>query len=62
MSDAETPDAPMDPKEAMRQALERKKKAQQYTSGSTVHGDRRQGGQAHGPVGGRREFRRKAGG
>lgn len=62
MSEAETPDAPLDPKEAMRQALDRKKQAQQHATGSGVHGERKQGGQTHGPIGGRREFRRKAGG
>lgn len=61
-NDAEQTDAPLDPKEAMRQALERKKQAQQHASDAGVHGDRKQGGQTHGPVGGRREFRRKAGG
>ncbi|WP_040284636.1 DUF5302 domain-containing protein [Tessaracoccus massiliensis] len=62
MSDAEQTDAPLDPKEAMRQALERKKAAEQHVSDSGVHGDRKQGGNAHGPVAGRREFRRKSGG
>ncbi|MDO5676848.1 MAG: DUF5302 domain-containing protein [Propionibacteriaceae bacterium] len=61
-TDAERADAPLDPKEAMRQALERKKQAQQNAAGGGVHGDRKQGGQSHGPVGGRREFRRKSGG
>lgn len=61
-SDIEQPEAPLDPKEAMRQALERKKQAERHAAGGGGHGDRRQGGQAHGPVGGHREFRRKAGG
>lgn len=58
---AEAPDAGLDPKEAMRQALERKK---QGGHGPGGHGDhhRNGGGKAHGPAAGRREFRRKAGG
>lgn len=61
-SPAEQSDAPRDPKEAMRQALDRKKQAEQHAADSGVHGDRKQGGQTHGQLGGRREFRRKSGG
>lgn len=44
----------------MRQALERKKAAQQGgTAGVPMDRER---GQAHGQMGGRREFRRKSGG
>ncbi|MBB1508796.1 DUF5302 domain-containing protein [Tessaracoccus sp. MC1756] len=62
MSDAEQTDAPLDPKEAMRQALERKKQAEHLSANAGTHGERKQGGQAHGPAVGRREFRRKSGG
>ena len=62
MTEPTETNAPVDAKEAMRQALERKKQTQQNAAGGGVHGDRKQGGQSHGPVGGRREFRRKSGG
>ncbi|GAA4904451.1 hypothetical protein GCM10025789_24450 [Tessaracoccus lubricantis] len=62
MSDAEQTDAPLDPKEAMRQALERKKQAEHLSANAGIHEDRRQGGHAHGQMGGKREFRRKSGG
>lgn len=50
-----------DPKEAMRQALERKHGAGQHPHGPSDH-HRDGGGKAHGQAGGRREFRRKSGG
>lgn len=53
--------APVDPKEAMRQALERKNAASR-TGMSTGDPTNRPGGQAHGQAGGKRTFRRKAGG
>ncbi|HJE50768.1 MAG TPA: DUF5302 domain-containing protein [Tessaracoccus flavescens] len=54
-------DKPLDPKEAMRQALERKKQAQGQHGPGSADADRSQG-QAHGQMGGKRQFRRKAGG
>ena len=51
----------LDPKEAMRQALERKKQGQQHQGPGGHDADRAQG-QAHGQMGGKRQFRRKAGG
>ncbi|HHV22905.1 MAG TPA: DUF5302 domain-containing protein [Propionibacterium sp.] len=53
---------PVDAKEAMRQALERKRGASQHPHGRSDHHRDGSGGKAHGPAGGRREFRRKAGG
>lgn len=52
-------EAPLDPKEAMRQALERKKAAE-HGGRPGIHADRGQA-HAHGQVGGKREFRRKSG-
>lgn len=60
MSDQQQ-DLPLDPKEAMRQALERKKQAQSHHGPGGPDADRSQG-QAHGQVGGKRQFRRKSGG
>lgn len=56
-------DQPVDPKEAMRQALERKKAAQHASAaaGPEGSGDKAKGG-AHGQQGGKRVFRRKSGG
>jgi len=51
----------LDPKEAMRQALERKKAAEHLSAAQGVEADRGQG-HTHGKVGGKREFRRKSGG
>lgn len=51
-----------DPKEAMREALERKRGSQQHPHGPSEHHRDGGGGKAHGQAGGRREFRRKAGG
>lgn len=53
--------ASVDPKEAMRQALERKRAGQQHPEGHPDH-HRDGGGKAHRQSGGHREFRRKAGG
>lgn len=62
MSNAETAgDDAVDPKEAMRQALSRKRGSDEHPHGPSNH-HRDGGGKAHGQVGGRREFRRKAGG
>lgn len=50
-----------DPKERMREALERKNAAQHRSSeGNTMGGKAASG--PHGPMGGKRTFRRKAGG
>ena len=61
MSESEQPTEKLDPKEAMRQALERKKAAEHLSAAQGVEADRGQG-RAHGKVGGKREFRRKSGG
>ncbi|MHA6508244.1 DUF5302 domain-containing protein [Tessaracoccus sp. Y1736] len=61
MSESEQPTEKLDPKEAMRQALERKKAAEHLSAAQGVEADRGQG-HAHGKVGGKREFRRKSGG
>ena len=61
MSDSEQPqEERLDPKEAMRQALERKKQKEHF---SAAHGGDAERGEvhAHGQVGGKREFRRKSG-
>ena len=68
MSESEQPQAETqsqqedrpDPKEAMRQALERKKHNEHFSSSHGV-GPERGEGHAHGKVGGKREFRRKSG-
>ncbi|AQP45136.1 DUF5302 family protein [Tessaracoccus flavus] len=52
---------PLDPKEAMRQALERKKQGQGQHGPGGPEADRALG-HAHGQMGGKRQFRRKAGG
>lgn len=52
---------PLDPKEAMRQALERKKQAESHHGTGGPDTDRAQG-HAHGQMGGKRQFRRKSGG
>ncbi|WP_353082411.1 DUF5302 domain-containing protein [Tessaracoccus lapidicaptus] len=60
----ETESAPseaLDPKEAMRQALERKKQAEHLSASQGVDVGRGQA-HAHGKVGGKRQFRRKSGG
>ena len=63
MSENEQPDQneqALDPKEAMRQALERKKAAEHGANGH-VATDRTKGA-AHSQMGGKRQFRRKSGG
>lgn len=61
MTDADSsPDKPVDPKEAMRQALEAKKLAQHaHAEGG---GANRSMGATHAKAAGKRQFRRKAGG
>ncbi|MHA6523054.1 DUF5302 domain-containing protein [Tessaracoccus sp. G1721] len=61
MSESEQPTEKLDPKEAMRQALERKKAAEHLSASHGVDAERGQV-HAHGKVGGKREFRRKSGG
>ena len=58
--DREQEPAKLDPKEAMRQALERKKQAEHMSSSHGVTADRGEA-HTHGKVGGKREFRRKSG-
>lgn len=60
MSEEHT-EQPLDPKEAMRQALERKKQGQQQHGPGGPESERAQG-HAHGQMGGKRQFRRKSGG
>lgn len=50
-----------DPKELMREALERKKAAR-HRDAPGAFGDGPLHGQAHGAMGGKRQFRRKSGG
>ncbi len=52
---------PHDPKELMREALERKKQARHHDSTGLAGGSRLPGG-AHRQAGSRRQFRRKSGG
>jgi hypothetical protein len=61
MSDEQNDSDQTDPKELMREALERKH-ASQHRSAEAARNDGRTSGGPHGPVGGRRTFRRKAGG
>ncbi len=63
MSAPQNPDQAPDPKEAMRAALEAKKAAQHGSAAAGPHAQGK-GGNAgpHGQVGGKRQFRRKAGG
>lgn len=57
--DADNP-APLDPKEQMKAALEAKKQAQHlHAEGAASQGKK---GSSQGPQGGKRQFRRKAGG
>lgn len=60
MSDEAT-NKPVDPKERMREALERKNASQHRSAEGNTKGGKAAGG-PHGPVGGKRTFRRKAGG
>ncbi|HMS37408.1 MAG TPA: DUF5302 domain-containing protein [Arachnia sp.] len=50
----------LDPKEAMRQALERKKQAEHMSASHGITADR-EAGHIHGKAAGKREFRRKSG-
>ena len=59
-TDQEKTDAPMDPKEAMRLALERKKQNEHQSAAHGITSEKNQG-RAHNQVGGKREFRRKSG-
>ncbi|WP_203567601.1 DUF5302 family protein [Aestuariimicrobium ganziense] len=59
MSDTEKP---ADPKEAMRQALERKKAANHASSAAGAHGEGKVSGGPHKAAASKRVFRRKAGG
>ncbi len=61
MTEPEQTDAPLDPKEAMRLALERKKQKENQSAAQGVNADKNQGGRAHSQMGGKREFRRKSG-
>lgn len=61
MTEPESTDAPLDPKEAMRLALERKKQAEHQSAAHGINADRNQGGRAHSQMGGKRQFRRKSG-
>lgn len=61
MTEPEKKDQPLDPKEAMRQALERKRAAE-HEGRQGFNVDREAGGHAHGQAGGKRMFRRKSGG
>lgn len=61
MSDAKDGDKVVDPKEQMKAALEAKKNAQHANAGGTQTGPKASGG-PHGQQGGKRTFRRKAGG
>lgn len=60
-TDPKPADAALDPKEAMRLALEKKKEAEHASAAHGINADRSQG-HAQGPVGGKRQFRRKSGG
>lgn len=60
MSDPTEAGEPLDPKEAMRQALERKKAHEGVPNADGPAG--RGGGQPHGKAGAKRTFRRKSGG
>lgn len=56
----EAPQERLDPKEAMRQALERKKQKEHFSSSHGIESERGEA-HAHGQAGGKREFRRKSG-
>lgn len=53
---------PLDPKEQMRAALAAKKAARHGTAAAGPRGGAKASGGPHGQQGGRRQFRRKAGG
>ena len=61
MSDSEQPqEERLDPKEAMRQALERKKQKEHFSSSQGVAAERGEG-HTQAKAAGKREFRRKSG-
>lgn len=60
MTEPESTDAPLDPKEAMRLALDRKKQKEHGSAAQGINPDKNQG-RAHSQMGGKREFRRKSG-
>lgn len=62
MTEPEKTDAPLDPMEAMRLALERKKQKEHLSAAQGINADKDQGGRAHSQLGGKRQFRRKSGG
>lgn len=61
MSEAKDGEKAVDPKEQMKAALEAKRKAQ-HASAAGVQGGPKASGGPHGQQGGKRTFRRKAGG
>ncbi len=64
MSTSKDPDAatPLDPREQMKAALEAKKAAQHSNNAGGPQGGAKASGGPHGQQGGKRQFRRKAGG
>ena len=61
MSESEKPqEERLDPKEAMRQALERKKQREHFSSSHGIDAERGEG-HSQGPAAHKREFRRKSG-
>ena len=61
MSEPKDADKAVDPKEQMRAALEAKKNAN-HANAAGAHGGPKASGGPHGQQGGKRTFRRKAGG
>lgn len=61
MSDEQNASDHTDPKELMREALERKQ-ASHHRSAEAARNNGRTSGGPHGQIGGKRTFRRKAGG
>ncbi|MGJ6979637.1 DUF5302 domain-containing protein [Aestuariimicrobium soli] len=53
---------PIDPKEAMRRALEKKNQASHASAAAGPNADQKLAGGPHGQAGGKRVFRRKSGG
>lgn len=60
MTEPESTDVPLDPKEAMRLALDRKKQKEHGSAAQGFNADKNLG-RAHSQMGGKREFRRKSG-
>ena len=54
--------SPVDPKEAMRLALEKKNRSNHASAAAGPQGDQKVAGGPHGQAGGKRVFRRKSGG